>query len=64
MTTAEKLHHWNVKLLRVCGFSREAVLTSCIPILPACFGRKVRETVAVISTASVYKIDNVKKKTS
>ena len=39
------------KLLCVCGFSREAVLTLCIP---ACLGRKVRETVAVIIDLHLY----------
>ena len=44
MPTAEELYHWNVKLLRVCGLSLERVLTSCIP---ACLGRKLRESVTV-----------------
>ena len=44
MPTAEELHHWNVKLIRVCGLSHERVLTSCIP---TCLGRKLRESVAV-----------------
>ena len=50
-STAEVLHHWNVRLLRVCGFSREAVLTSCIP---AYLGRKVRVTVVVIIDLHLY----------
>ena len=45
------LHHWNVKLLRVCGFSREAVPNLCIP---ACLGRKVWETVAMIIDLHLY----------
>ena len=45
------MHQWNVKLLRVCGFSHDAVLTPCIT---ACLGRKVRETVAVIIDLHLY----------
>ena len=29
-STVEELHHWNVKSLRVCGFSRERVPTLCV----------------------------------
>ena len=44
MPTAEELRCWNIKLLRVCGLSLERVLTLCIP---ACLGRKLRESVTV-----------------